>query len=117
MNHPLGFPSHRQARFVDESLCRAMADPSPPVRAVAVSCFGYLLPTLMAVRMHQHREVLRVVVPVLVGLLLLLASPLSVPLGRYGLGKLVEGERNDLLLLPSTHGTDGFYVARLRRKG
>ena len=30
---------------MDESLCRAMADPSPPVRAVAVSCFGYLLPS------------------------------------------------------------------------
>jgi len=33
--------------------------------AMDLQGFGYLLPTLLAVRMHQHREVLRVVLPVL----------------------------------------------------
>jgi len=42
---PLTLWSRRcKAKFVDASLCRAMNDPSPSVRGVAVSCFGYLLP-------------------------------------------------------------------------
>jgi len=46
-----------KAKFVDASLCRAMNDPSPAVRGVAVSCFGYLLPEdwdLMAPDLRQR---------------------------------------------------------------
>ncbi len=55
--------------------------------ALDLQGFGYLLPTLMAVRMHQHREILRVLVPVATTSLVGFAAGSALGLGLWlGMG-------------------------------
>lgn len=54
---------------------------------------------------------------VLAGLEGFAPDSLQRPLGRHGLEQLASGGAHTLLMLPSIHGTDGFFVARLRRLG
>ncbi|MDK2971978.1 MAG: rRNA (cytosine967-C5)-methyltransferase [Candidatus Sumerlaeota bacterium] len=42
-------------------------------------------------------------------------DPLAPRFARYGIDGLVDGEQNDLAILPHIHGTDGFFIARLRK--
>jgi 16S rRNA (cytosine967-C5)-methyltransferase len=44
---------------------------------------------------------------------------LATPFGAHGMERLIEGSADpaSITLLPTEHGTDGFFVCRLRRKG